>query len=330
MKKIAALCIFLLIIPFSLIAQDEQSIVAPGDELSRGQVLGLTGLSLGSNIAAILEMGLLTDSQMADYDFPWWMIATVATHHLPLYYLDSRKALSFSLPDAALIGGYVAAKKWPLLASVPFNLFAYDEFYSTYQIYMTARNRTSSGTYLSYPETHTRGDLLIAPFEWQNISDPLFYTTVLATSAVQVFTALRSEDAIWRTGEAWIDGTKYSPGAGMSYMAAANLVKFTATAVGEEALYRGVVYEELRSSIGPTKAKLVDMLLFPAIHIPTDIVRGKSLVNIGIQFGIRLCTTLLFDLAYDRGGLPLSTAIHTWFNFIAETMAWAKSSGVSL
>ena len=114
----------------------------------------------------------------------------------------------------------------------------------------------------------------------------------------------------------------------MPYVVLANWVKYTATAIGEEALYRGVVYEELRTSVGQTWAKVADSLIFPAIHIPTDIARGKSLANMGIQFGIRMASTLLFDFAYDRGGLPLSTAIHTWFNFVAETMRWVKSGGL--
>jgi hypothetical protein len=47
-------------------------------------------------------------------------------------------------------------------------------------------------------------------------------------------------------------------------------------------------------------------------------------------FGIRAFSTLLFDIAYDLGGLPLSTAVHTWFNTIDFTLEWAASSGMGI
>ncbi|GAJ08257.1 unnamed protein product, partial [marine sediment metagenome] len=45
------------------------------------------------------------------------------------------------------------------------------------------------------------------------------------------------------------------------------------------------------------------------------------------QFIVRGVSTLLFDYAYDKGGLPLSVAIHTWFNLISFTSRWMAEGG---
>jgi membrane protease YdiL (CAAX protease family) len=326
--KITTACFLL----FTLAIQTRQvsaEVVDPDRKFSRPEVLGLSSISLASNCATIFEIGLIEQEQMENYDIPWWMLATIGTHHLPLYALDPVKALTFTLPDAAFIGAHLATKEMPLLTSVPFSLFAYNEFFSTYEIYKTARLRAEPGAYPQEWKSYTRKDLILSPFMRENISDPLFYTTVLATSAAQIISSIKSNDAVWKTGEAWIDGKEYPVGTAVFYTLAANWLQYTATAVGEEALYRGVIYEELKVSMGHKKAKLADMLLFPAVHIPTDIARGKTLPNMAIQFLIRSSSTLLFDYAYDRGGLPLSTAIHTWFNFVALSMGWAKTGGTA-
>jgi membrane protease YdiL (CAAX protease family) len=298
-----------------------------GDELSRGHALALTGASLASNVATITGLGFIDESQMTRFDFPWWMLATIGTHHVPLYLLDQRAALTYTLTDAALVGAHLATKRWPSLTSAPFSLYAYNEFYSTYEIYQTSRSRVS-GDYGDVPPAHGRFELAMAQFSPQLITDPLFLATVLTTTAVQIGSAVRSDEAIWVTGETWVDGSQLHPAVAIPYVAITNWIRFTATAVGEEALYRGVVYEELSTELGPNWAKVADMILFPLIHIPTDLARGRSWASIGIQFGIRMGSTLLFDLAYDRGGLPLSTAIHSWFNFIAFTAGWLKTGGV--
>jgi len=70
------------------------------------------------------------------------------------------------------------------------------------------------------------------------------------------------------------------------------------------------------------------MIIFPAIHVPQEIVLGKSSEDIIEQFVFRSVATLLFDHAYDKGGLPLSTALHLWFNVVSVSMDWAATEGV--
>ncbi len=106
-----------------------------------------------------------------------------------------------------------------------------------------------------------------------------------------------------------------------------NALHYLATGIGEEVLYRGVVYEELKTTFGSRRAKLYDFFLFPAIHIPMDLAAGKSDLIVG-NFINRGIATVLFDYAYDRGGLPLAVSLHTWFNFINFTTNWMRDGGV--
>ena len=316
------LFVVLLFIPSLLFSQE----TAEG-ELSRGQALTLAGASLASNAATITGLGFIDETQMTQFNFPWWMLATIGTHHVPLYLLDQRAALTYTLIDTALVGAHLATKQWPTLTSAPFSLFAYNEFYSTYEIYQTARSRVP-GSYGEVLPAHGRFELAMAQFSPEVVSDPLFLASVLSSTAIQITSAVLSDEAIWATGETWVDGEQLHPAVAIPYVTITNWLRFTATAVGEEALYRGVVYEELNTVLDPTWAKVVDMLIFPLIHVPSDLARGRSWGSIGIQFGIRMATTLLFDIAYDRGGLPLSTGIHSWFNFVAFTARWMKTGGV--
>ena len=107
-----------------------------------------------------------------------------------------------------------------------------------------------------------------------------------------------------------------------------NTLNYITTAIGEEALYRGVIYEELKVSFGSIRAKLFDFIIFPGIHVPMDIAAGRDTDYITEQFIIRGVSTLLFDFAYDKGGLPLSVALHTWFNLISFTSRWMADGGM--
>jgi hypothetical protein len=58
----------------------------------------------------------------------------------------------------------------------------------------------------------------------------------------------------------------------------------------EEALFRGVFYEELKLSVGPWPARVID-----------------STAEIVVQLA---AFGLIAEMAYDQGGLPESVALH--------------------
>ncbi len=87
------------------------------------------------------------------------------------------------------------------------------------------------------------------------------------------------------------------PAVALPLVFAVNTIKFSATAVGEEALFRGIIYEEMIYSWGSKKSKYADMIFFPAIHAPGDIASNKDADEIIGLFIIRSISTLLFDFA---------------------------------
>ena len=269
----------------------------------------------------------MDSTSKADYNYPWWEYAAIGAHHLPMYGLNPKKALMYTATDASLLGIHFATKKYPLVSSVALDMYANDQFFSVYEIYKLARNRAEPGLYQDGWKTYNRKDLMLAPFRRENLFQPIVGITLAVTTTVAVVSTLLSDDAIWKTGEAYINNEQVPMGRAVPAIVASNFIRYNATAIGEEALFRGVLYEEFKTVFGPVKGKILDMIIFPAIHIPKDIVLNKSAFDISKQFVIRSATTLLFDFAYDKGGLPASVAMHFWFNAISFTTNWLAKSG---
>jgi membrane protease YdiL (CAAX protease family) len=304
---------------------------------SKTQVLRYTGFSLGSNallhgintFEPIGALNTITGSEESDITKPWWVYATISSHHLSLYALDYKKAITYTGTGLTFLGLHLATREKPYISRVPYYFYLNNEFYSTYEIYKTNRGKAGSSVYPEDWEPHNRKELLCAPFRTENLSHPLFYITILSETAIHILSsALGNEDAIWKTGEAYIDNEKVPIYQAVPAIFATNLITETAVAVGEEALFRGVIYEEFKQSLGSKPAKLIDMILFPALHIAGDLALERSSDEVIGNFILRSFTTLLFDLAYDRGGLPASTALHMWFNTIGDSMVWAENNGV--
>ncbi len=328
-KSLFIICLSFMLFPFGAEAQSKSSVDDNEKRVfSRKEVLQNTGFSLGVNLLLVNEISALDSVDIAELNIPWWMYTTMGAHHLPLYRLDAKKAGAYTLSDTAFLGAHLATKEWPYISYVPFHFFLYNEFYSTYEIYKGTRSNARSGIYPEQWKTYNRKELMLAPFKLENITRRFFYVTMLATTALNVIEAMGSKDAIWNTGDAYIDNKKVPISQAVPSMLGTNLLKYTATAVGEEALYRGVIYEEMKVMWGSKRAKIIDMIFFPAIHIPGDIARNKSSEDIINQFIVRSVSTLLFDHAYDRGGLPLSTALHMWFNSLSISTEWASNNGI--
>jgi hypothetical protein len=308
-----------------------------GRNYSRAQVLRYTGVSLGSN--ALLygisifnpysALTTITGDEESDITRPWWAYAAISSHHLPLYAFDSKQALTYTGTGLSFLGLHLLTSEKPYISRAPYYFYLDNEFYSTYEIYKATRGKAQAGGYPEDWKTFNRKELFCAPFKMENLSHPLFYVTILTETTYHVLlSALGNEDAIWKTGEAYLDCEKVPISQAVPAILATNLLTETAVAVGEEALYRGVIYEELKLSLGSKRAKLIDMFFFPALHIPGDLALEHSSDEVIGAFILRSFTALLLDLAYDRGGLPFSTALHMWYNTIGHSLLWAENNGV--
>lgn len=295
---------------------------------TKKQVYKFTGLSLLANLTTLTGIGTMDSTAMTDLNIPWWLYAAMGSHHLPLYALDTKKALSYTIPDAVFLASHVATRKEQRTFSyVPLHLYINDQFFSTYDIYKTTREGTKPGVYPEDWKSYTRKELLVAPFKFEVLKKPIVWVPLTLAAGVTVAFAIKNQDAVWNTGTSYIDGKEVPIAASVPLIAVSNAVRFDATAVGEEALYRGVLYEEYKLKWGPKKAKIIDMLVFPAIHVPGDIVKGSTFEEAADKFIFRSLSTLLFDFAYDKGGLPASTALHFWFNNVSSTINWLSNGG---
>ena len=73
---------------------------------------------------------------------------------------------------------------------------------------------------------------------------------------------------------------------------------------GEEALFRGVIYEEIKARTTARTTKIADLMLFPLGNLPGDICAGYSASMVIFQLFWRAGMTLVFDATYDQGGFP--------------------------
>ncbi len=315
------------VILMSLLFLSSQFGVAQGD-VSHWQVLQQPAKSVAANIATVTAIGFIDSTDLANYDVPWWLPTIISTQHMPMYKLNPKIGLRYSILEAGFLGAHYATKKNPSVTQAAINLYTKTAWYCSYEMYAYGRENALKGIYPDDWRRYSVKDLTIANFQWKNLSHPIVAVPVGLSLWAAINRVRKSDTSIFRTNTAFVDGEELPVGVALPSMIGLNLLTYITTGIGEEALYRGVIYEELKVNYGPKKAKLYDFFLFPAIHVPMDIARGKGGFDIGKQFVIRGFSTLLFDYAYDKGGLPMSVAMHTWFNFLSFTSTWMAEGGV--
>jgi membrane protease YdiL (CAAX protease family) len=170
-----------------------------------------------------------------------------------------------------------------------------------------------------------------APFLGGELSDPVVWVSAFAAPAVLTAFYLANEPdlgrPVWETGAAYVGSAEVAPWVGgLATLGFAALDMFS-VAIGEEAYYRGIVYAELKDAWGTVPARISDMLLFPLIHLPGDLKSGFKPSTVLFNFAWRSAMTLLFDAAYDRGGLPRSVALHYWSDVVLVMSRWLFYGG---
>ncbi len=304
-------------------AQNESDI----EGLTRAQILKYPMISTALSVVTVTSIGAIDSTDIADLKIPGWFSAIIATQHLPMYKVDKDLGMRYSIAGGSFLAGHLVTKDRPTITLLPFNLYLKTAWYSTYDMYKINRNKAMPGLYPDDWRGYGVKELSLASFKWENLSHPIFYIPVGLSLWGAVNTIKDSDCSIFKTKKAYIDGDEMSLGTSIPMVVGINMLNYIATAIGEEALYRGVIYEELKVSFGPRRAKLYDFFIFPAIHVPMDIAAGRKSDYIVEQFIIRGISTLLFDFAYDKGGLPLSVSLHTWFNMIGFTSRWIAEGG---
>lgn len=330
-------------------AWPELSAPAPPRSLTRSQAALAPIISAGL-IGLSFTEGLLLDSSSSETQYAVYS-GTIISAHLPMYFVDWQQGLLFS----GLTGLTLAADHYygenkgdpffnSFIGSYPLEV----NLYSTYAMYATTRPRVAPSEYNQnwrksglrtlidqvFPCKHNDGtwrpynlgELLLAPVSWDNLSDFFVWYPGLVGLLVPMI-AGDHDKAIWSTGKAYIGRQQMAPGLAIPLMALFFFLESTIIGVTEEAHFRGFIYEEIGSGAGHWWAKAVDMIYFPAVHVPGEMSTDLTGGEIALNFLRRSLLTFFIDISYDRGGLRRSVAMHTWIDFSLLFSYWLLKAG---
>lgn len=204
--------------------------------------------------------------------------------------------------------------------------------WSYYAGYQSARLLTADGMYPadSVFRKETFLSLAKAPWDPNNLKEISVWIPLLvitgATAAIQAITT-KGKTAVWKTGKAYLGETEVSIPVGILVKLSIALLNYTFTAIGEEALFRGIGYEEMKTSWKQPWAYLADCTLFASVHVPYEYQSGIEPGQLLFKFSTRFGTTFFLDWAYDNGGLQTSTASHMWIDVISDMTNYLFTGG---
>ncbi len=266
------------------------------------------------------------------------MIASsmTALSALPHFLSGSPDALAASAAQAGLWGLEQAAGYGLGTFSYPANLLYWAKIdmtmHSAYDAYASMRLRSTAWDNSSF-KRYGFLELMGAPF------GPEFATpqTLLAIggglASVLLYQLVDAPEP-WKTspfstGRTFLGDIEVSPIAFGFASIVANLVSGAYTGAGEEAVFRGFFREELTSWVGPGWATVIDTGAFLLMHLFTDMARGMKWESIAVHLAFVAAGNLLFDWAYDAGGLRLAASAHAWWDIAAFTASSLLYRGVA-
>lgn len=244
---------------------------------------------------------------------------------IPLFLSGSPDALALSVGGAFLWGAEALADAGYGNYSRTANLLYWGKndltMYKAYDSYASLRLRSKAWNNSGFER---RGflELMAAPLNYRLYSRPQPWIALGAGIGLSALYALVFipdpwAGAVWTTGEWYIDEIAVNPASFILNNLAYNSVSSVYTGVGEEAVFRGFLHEELSGYFGKEWAAAIDTTAFLIMHFFTDLARGMEWDDIGIHMLQVAAANLLLDWAYDEGGLPLSVTCHALWDFAA-------------
>jgi membrane protease YdiL (CAAX protease family) len=304
-----------------------------GQTLSRNEVLFYGGIPYFTTFGMALAGNLIPE--------PYGLYAGVGLlvfAHIPHIVIDPAVGLPLCGINTGLVASGLLLNTIPdlyggnTLGNVILNIGQKNSGWAYYEGYAKARQRARTGEYQEEFTPVKYRDLITSPWDMATMSRasvwlPLVFNTLGFTTAYY----LRSggETAVWKTGKAFIGTTEVPVLAGLAATMAIYAVSHTFTGLGEEAVFRGIGYEEMKISFGVLPAKIADAVLFPAMHIPQEIKAQYSTGAIFTNAAIRTAITLGLQWAYDDGGLKASVAQHMWIDVIGASLQYLIFQGVA-
>ncbi len=265
--------------------------------------------------------------------------STLELGNIGLFLSDPDNALDFTLGSLGLFGlETVCANEFgsdtDIVSSAYWTRIDHN-MYKSYRSYGLTRLESEEYNNSNF-KVYKLGELYKAPFDIEVLKDPIVWGGILGEIAFASALDLMFADetnygtAVWDTNAWYVKEISSTIPYFIMYNGAFNLWNAVTTAVGEESIFRGVLYEELKYHFGVWPARITDIVAFTGLHIVTDIVREQSAQFI-IMHGIEVAlSTLLYDIQYDRGGLPYTVAQHSWFDVFEFCKYSLTSGGVPL
>ncbi|MBN1241792.1 MAG: CPBP family intramembrane metalloprotease [Spirochaetales bacterium] len=308
-----------------------------GDAASDVLMADLVGFGLTFSTVGLNFLGSLALGADGDYGVGDQILSSSITElsSVNLFVAGSPDALALSLAGAALLGGEWIAAETAGLYSREQQWFYWAKnnlaMYKSYDAYAAIRERSSAWGDDGFGRLGAL-ELLAQPFNPDRYAEPLLWGAVGVTLATVVGQwALSPEPGAtspFTTGE-WYLGDEPSTPAG--YWLSHSLYFLSGNALGalgEEGVYRGVLHEELSLALGSATATVLDSGLFAGMHLATDLARGLDWKQILVHVAGVTVNNVIFDLAYERGGLPAAVAAHAAANFAGNILASFLYGGV--
>lgn len=304
-------------------AQDYLTGSEPGDILLVD--LGAFGggfAAVGLNFLALWALGADGTASPADA-----VLGSAVTElsDIPLFLGGSPDSLALSLGGAALLGAEALARFGYGPESETANLLYWGKInltmYKAYDAYASARLRSPAWDNSGFAR-HGPVELMAASLDPMTYAKPQAWIALgLGIGSTFAMTAVQGagawDDAVWATGKFYREGRQTTAGAFFLENALADAVSAAYTGMGEEAVYRGFMHEELSARLGRPWAYAIDTSAFLAMHLLTDLARGMAWYEIGTHLAFVAAGNLLYDWAYDEGGLPLAAASHALYDLAA-------------
>ena len=246
----------------------------------------------------------------------------------PTYTLTGTAITTSSWATGIFLSNYPQLYGNPCLTSLFANAGFKGNMWLQYKGYEKARSMVQDGIYRDY-EPLSFTDAFTAPFSPNVLSKKAVWIPILVyTAGIIGLDCLGGFDnSVFKTGESYIGNYKFPIALGTAAVFALSCINFTFTAVGEEALFRGTGYEEMKVSFGIIPAKIVDAVAFPAVHIPQQVIAGIDWSSILFTTLLQSGTSFLLQWVYDQGGLRDSIAVHAWIDIISYVCSYLFTSG---
>lgn len=288
-----------------------------------------------------IQLGTVLESFLYQYDyFPYLMLGTATLQNLPGIIAGAEPALGNTGIQLGLDAAYAGSQlvfgnnfATPLL----FNAAHKYSMFATYDSYVSLRSRvepSSSGYSDDYGAvaSYSFFDLALAPFDYRVYNDWTMLGYLGSMSAFSVISMLATDrpNAVWSTGEAYLGANRVPVWAGIPLVLLLQVPNFILTGVGEEALYRGVYYEELSYRLGQWPAKIIDGVYFTLSHFPQnwDNIVSSPPQEVILNSLFTVAGAFWFQYVYEWRGLRSAVAAHAMGDVIVFFCDWLAQAGV--